>query len=79
MKFARPKAKQFQVDDYVRIKIDKVDRTLAVHPNVLFGQIVEIENKYVGLATKFGLIRTLISPTRLSKCEKRNVKFNTKR
>ena len=79
MKLARPKAKQFEVDDYVCVKIDKVDKTSSLHPNVPFGQVVEIENNYVRLATKFGLISTLISPTRLTKCEKPNVKFNTKR
>ena len=77
MKLARPKAKQFEVDDYVCVKIDKVDKTSPLHPNVLFGQIVEIENNYVRLATKFVLISALISPTRLTKCEKPNVKFNT--
>ena len=59
MKPTRPSVKKFQVNDYVCVKIDK---STALHPNVLFGKIVDMENTYARVATKFGLISTLISP-----------------
>ena len=77
MKAARPSVKKFEINDYVCVKIDKVDKCNPLHPNVLFGKITEIENTYVQLATKFGLITTLISPSRLTKCWKPNITFNS--
>ena len=72
MKSARLSAKKFQVifskKFHVSVKIDKIDKSTALHPNVLFGKIVEMENTYARIATKFGLITTLISPSRLTKC-----------
>ena len=77
MKSARPSVKKFEVNDYVCVKIDKVDKSTALHPNVLFGKIVEMENTYARIATKFGLITTLISPSRLTKCWRPNIVFET--
>lgn len=76
MKAARPSVKKFEINDYVCVKIDKVDKCNPLHPNVLFGKITEIENTYVRLATKFGLITTLISPSMLTKCWKPNITFD---
>ena len=77
MKSVRPKRKHFDVHDYVCVEIDKVDKSTPLHPNVLFGKIMEIENTYAKLSTKFGIITTLISPSRLTKCSKPNIKFNS--
>ena len=35
-----------RVDEIVVIKIDKVDTTSPLHPNVLIGKILHIENNY---------------------------------
>lgn len=77
MKSARPSVKKFEVNDYVCVKIDKIDKSTALHPNVLFGKIVEMENTYARIATRFGLITTLISPSRLTKCSSPNIVFET--
>lgn len=77
IKSARPSGKKFEVNDCVCIKIDKIDKSTALHPNVLFGKIVEMENTYARIATKFGLITTLISPSRLTKCSSPNIVFET--
>ena len=60
MKSVRPKIKHFDVHDYVCVEIDKVDKSTPLHPNVLFGKIMKIENTYAKLSTKFGIITTLI-------------------
>ena len=68
----------FDIDDYVPVKIDPVDKISLLHPNVLFGKVISVEsNNYVTIATEFGKISTLISPTRLMKCSKPNMQFNT--
>ena len=77
MKSARPSVKKFEVNDYACVKIDRIDKTTALHPNVLFGKIAEMENTYARIATKFGLITTLISPSRLTKCWRPNIAFET--
>ena len=74
-KAARLSVKKFEINDYVCVKINKVDKCNPLHPNVLFGKITEIEKTYVRLATKFGLITTLISPSRSTKCWKPNINF----
>ena len=53
--------------DMVSIKIDRVDKTLPLHSNLLLGKIEEIVNSYACILTKFGG-NTLISPTRLYPC-----------
>lgn len=75
MKSARPKPTNFEIGAYVSIKIDKVDKT-NLHPNVLFGQILEFENEYAKVACKYGVISTLISPARLIRCTATNVQIN---
>ena len=68
MKKARGKPSLFRVDEMVGIKIDKVDKTSPLHPNVLIGKILHIENNYTKVATNHGIISTFISTNRLSKC-----------
>lgn len=70
MKQSRPKVAKFHVNDYVKIKIDKVDKT-PLHPNTLLGKIISIEpaNGYAQVVTEFGVIDTQISPSRLHKSQ----------
>ena len=58
------------------IKIDKVDKTSPLHPNVLIGKITEVENDYVKIVTKFGRLKTFISTNRLNKCTATNIVFD---
>ena len=39
----------FRVDKIVAIKIDKVDKTSPLYPNVLIGKILHVENNYTKL------------------------------
>ena len=40
MKESRNKVDRFKIDDFVCIKIDKVDKSSPLHPNVLLGKIM---------------------------------------
>lgn len=75
-KKATKKCNQFKVGDVVSIKIDKVDKASLFHPNMLLGKIIEIENQYARVVTKFGQIQTLISPKRLNLCTATNLSFD---
>ena len=68
MKESRNKVDRFKIDDFVCIKIDKVDKSSPLHPNVLLGKITEIEKNFAKIVTKFGIILTYISMSRLNKC-----------
>ena len=43
MKESRNKVDRFKIDDFVCIKIDKVDKSSPLHPNVLLGKITEVD------------------------------------
>ena len=58
------------------IKIDKVDKTSPLHPNVLIGKIITVENDYAKIVTKFGRVNTYISTNRLNKCTATNINFD---
>ena len=68
MKLSRNKQRSFKVEDYVTIKIDKVDKTTLLHPNVILGKIINMENDYAKVVTTYGIISTYISTNRLNKC-----------
>ena len=74
MKKARGKPSLFiiRVDEIVAIKIDKVDKTSPLHPNVLIGKILHAENNYTEVVASHGITSTLISTNRLSKCTTTN-------
>ena len=76
MKLSRSKPSRFKVDDYVTIKIDKVDKITPLHPNVILGKIISMENDYAKVVTKFGVISTYISRNRLNKCTRTNIVFD---
>ena len=76
MKLTRNKQRSFKVEDYVTIKIDKVDKTTPLHPNVILGKIINMENDYAKVVTTFGIISTYISTNRLNKCTRTNVLFD---
>ena len=52
----RTKLKQFHIDDFISVKIDKVDKQSSLHPNVLLGKVTELENNYAKIVTEFGII-----------------------
>ena len=45
----QPRKAPFKIDDMVAIKIDRVDKTSPVHPNMLLGKIMEIRKDYANL------------------------------
>ena len=60
----------------VAIKIDKVDKTSPLHPNVLIGKILHIENNnYTKVVASHGIISTFISTNHLNKCTAKNNVF----
>lgn len=67
---------KFKVADLVSIKIDRVDKLLHHHSNLLLWKIEEIVNTYARLVAKFGRITTLISPTRLYTCTAQNIELD---
>ena len=68
--------KSFKVDDMVSIKIDKVDKTTAMHPNMLIGKITAIEDKYAKVVTQFGIVKGFVAFSRLNPCTATAVKLN---
>ena len=76
MKKARGKPSLFRVDEIVEIKIDQVDKTSPLHPNVLIGKILHIENNYIKVVTCHVIISTFISTNRLNKCTATNNVFD---
>ena len=47
----------FKIDDMVAIKINRVDKTNPVHPNMLLGKIMEIRKDYAKIVTPQGIIK----------------------
>ena len=54
-----------KIDDMVAIKIDRVDKTSPVHPNMLLGKIMEIRKDYAKIVTPQGIVKSFISFSRL--------------
>ena len=53
----------------VAIKINKVDEIKPFRPNMLLGQIIEIEESgYVIIVTEYGKVNTLITPSLFYPC-----------
>ena len=63
----------FKIDDVVAIKIDRVDKTSPVHPNMLLGKIMEIRKDYAKIVTPQGIIKGFISFSRFYPCTSRNM------
>ena len=63
----------FKIDDKVAIKIDRVNKTTPVHPNMLLGKITAIRKDYAKIVTPQGTIKDFISFSRLYPCTSRNV------
>ena len=76
MKESRGRVNKFKIGDFVAIKIDKVDKTSLLHPNVLLGKVFEVQESYSKVVTKFGVISTYISTNRLNKCTETSVQFD---
>ena len=76
MKESRRKPPKFHADEFVCIKINRVDKTSPLHPNVLIGKITEVEDDYAKIVTKFGRLKTYISMNRLHKCTTTNINLD---
>ena len=76
IKESRGRVNKFKIGDFVSIKIDKVDKTSPLHPNVLLGKVIEVQESYSKVVTKFGVISTYISTNRLNKCTETSVQFD---
>ena len=63
----------FKIDDMVAIKIDRVDKTCSVHPNMLLGKIMETRKDYAKIVTPQESIKVFISFSRIYPCTSRNV------
>ena len=63
----------FKIDDMIAIKIDRVDKTSPIHPNMLLGKIMEIRKNYAKIVTPQGIIKGFISFSKLIPCTSRNV------
>lgn len=69
----------FKVNNIVSIKIDKVDKSSALHPNLLIAKIVNIhdDSNYARVVTPFSLIKGWVATNRLNHCTATNVTFNS--
>ena len=76
LRSARPKTSAYNINEVVSIKIDKVDKSSPLHPNVLIGKIISVQNTYATVVTMYGKIDTQIAFNRLNKCSDTNVKFD---
>lgn len=76
MKESRRRVNKFKTGDFVAIKIDKVNKTSPLHPNVLLGKVIEVQESYSKVVTKFGVISTYISTNQLNKCTESSVQFD---
>lgn len=76
MKKSRNKVEDFKIDEFVSIKIDRVDKTSPLHPNLLLGKVTEVVDNYAKIVANFGIISTYISTSRLNKCTQTSVTFD---
>ena len=70
----KKKKKKFKLQDYVALKINKMEKETPLRPNVLLAQIEELEGDCAKIITKFGFITT----SRLSKSETNILFHNSK-
>ena len=63
----------FKIDDIVAVKIDSVDKTSPVHPNMLLSKIMEIRKGYAKIISPQEIIKGFISVSRLYPCTSRNL------
>ena len=63
----------FKIDDMIAIKIDRVDKTSPVHPNMLLGKIMEIRKNSAKIVTPQGIIKGFISFSNIIPSTSRNV------
>ena len=80
MKLSRKK-QEVKGDDYVSIKIDKVDKTTPRHPNTIPGKIIDLKENgnYAKVVAKVGKDSTYVTTNRLNKCTKTNVHLNIRK
>ena len=76
MKTSKPNTISFQVDNFVKIKINKVDKS-PLHPNTLLSKVIEKKHAFMKVVTKFGIIDTLLATNRLQITEDLNVSLDT--
>ena len=69
----KKKKKKFELQDYLVLKINKMEKETPLHPNVLLAHIEELEGDCAKIIQKFGFITT----SRLSKIEsKKHILFH---
>ena len=62
--------------DTVSIKIGRVDKINPLHPNMLFGKILNFSNNYATVVTQSGQIKGTFSANRLYPCTATNMTFD---
>ena len=72
MTTSKPNTISIQVNNFVKVKINKVEKS-PLHPNALLGKVIEREHGFMKVVTKFGIIDTWIAPNRLQITEDINV------
>ena len=70
------KQPKFKEGDTASIKIDRADKKNPLHPNMLFGKILNFSNNYATVVTQFGRIKGTISASRLYPCTATNITFD---
>ena len=68
MTISKPNTIYFQVNNFVKIKINKVDKG-PLHPITRLGKVIKKEHGFMKVVTKFGIINidTWIAPNRVYK------------
>ena len=60
----------------IAIKINRVNKTSPLHPNMLLGKICELEYTSAKVVTEYGKITGLISTTKIYPCTTTNIKLD---
>lgn len=74
------KQPKFKISDMVSVKIDEVVKTNPLHPKMLLGKIISVEDTgCVHIVTEYGKMNTLISISHLIPCTATNVHLDYSR
>lgn len=76
MKEFRGRVNKFKIGDFVVIKIDKVNKIFLLYLNVFFGKVIEVQESYLKVVIKFGVIFIYIFINQFNKCIELSVQFD---
>lgn len=76
MKEFRRRVNKFKIGDFVVIKIDKVNKIFLLYLNVFFGKVIEVQESYLKVVIKFGVIFIYIFINQFNKCIELSVQFD---